>query len=133
MVPFGFSQYRKSIINKLNTSGLGWLDDERYQIELVRDIEAIAYFVAEGQANGHKYLTGPKPTSTDALLYGHIASIQRIFGKGATVNTAGLTAMTTNPALTKFVEDFEEEVYPDLKSIAPCGSGTQSFPKKKDP
>jgi hypothetical protein len=125
VVGYMVGKFRSATINRLNVSGLGWLDDERYQVEYMRDVQALSAFVAEADARGHDYLFGNKPTSVDCMLYGFIASL-KAFPK-MTNNTRAIDFVVGDKTLGAYAKRFEQEFYPDLSKIAPSKFETQRF------
>ena len=126
VVGFAANGMRKNVIKSLNASGLGWLSDERYVLEAMRDAKAMSALVEDANRKGNKYLFGNKPTSIDGYLYGMIAGID-CFPAGLT-NGAALDFVRADPALQGFKNRFQEEFFSDLGAISPCALGTQQFP-----
>jgi glutathione S-transferase len=125
VVAMMFGQFRKASILKLNTSGLGWLSDEQYQIEYSRDVKALSAFVADAKARGHDYLFGNKPSSVDCMLYGFISCARA--APEFPVNGRAVALLRTDKVLGEYAAKFEQEFYPDLNKIAPCNFDTQRF------
>eukprot|EP00672_Neobodo_designis_P002054 CAMPEP_0174855336 /NCGR_PEP_ID=MMETSP1114-20130205/33042_1 /TAXON_ID=312471 /ORGANISM="Neobodo designis, Strain CCAP 1951/1" /LENGTH=323 /DNA_ID=CAMNT_0016090073 /DNA_START=42 /DNA_END=1013 /DNA_ORIENTATION=+ len=127
VIGFMFGKFRKATINRLNVSGLGWFDDERYQIEATRDVAALSAFVQDADARKHKYLFGNKATSADTLLYGFVSSVLAF--PELPNNGRAVQAIRDDKALNAYVKRFEAEFYADLDTIAPAGPATQKFAK----
>jgi len=114
LVRFMFGKYRKNIINKLNSSGLGDLSDDRYQEEQRRNIKAV-----ETLLGSKKYLFGDKPSSYDLgvlSVFSHILTLQ----PWLKANTKGVEALYESAVLKEYVNRFYAAVYPDFKTL--CGS-----------
>lgn len=111
---------RSATIEALNGCSYGYLSNEVYETELLRDVQAVETLLRDGG----EFICGHHPSTYDCSLYAWLQVASQFARTGST-----LTYISINDTFTKYIRQMSALAFPDMDRLTPMiiSETTQRF------
>jgi len=113
---------RQAIITILNATGFGDLTEDQYELEFLRDVQAVEALLRQDKG-GHLFVLGPDMTSYDCSVYAWLHIARELSAAGG----PALNFVAASGAIRDYLQRVETRLFPDLTAILSSGDHVQTF------